>query len=79
MEASKEKSSHMQLAKPAKLQSDYKKKKSLNYEEGQVRPMCDDKKCKSTKFYKNPVCDDKKCQSTKSVNVVSWTSKLQVV
>ena len=63
------KSSYIPLAQPAKLQSDYKKKKSVNYEEVQVRPVCDDKKCQSTKFHKNPVCDDKNCQSTKCVNM----------
>ena len=40
MKPTKKKSSNMQLTKPAKLQS----------EEGQVRPMCDDKKCQSTKY-----------------------------
>ena len=28
----------------------YKKKKSVNYEEGQVRPVCDKKNCQSTMF-----------------------------
>ena len=40
----------MWIAKLANLQSDYKKKKSVNYEEGQVRPVCDDKNCQSIKF-----------------------------
>ena len=40
----------MQIAKPAILQSDYKKKKSLNSKEGQIRPVCDDKNSQSTKF-----------------------------
>ena len=40
----------MWLAKPAKLQ----------FEEGQVRPMCDDKKCQSTKLIQ--------CMITRVVN-----------
>ena len=46
------KSSHMWLAKPAILQSDYQKKKSV----------CDDKNHQSTKYAKSG-CDDKHCQS----------------
>ena len=73
MKSANKKSSYVQLAKAAKLQSDCKKKKCVNYEEGQGRPMCDVKKCQSTKFYKNPVCDDKNGQSTKCVNM--WPVK----
>ena len=46
------KSSHIQLAKPAILQSNYKK--------GQVRPVCNDKNCQSARS----ACNDKNCQST---------------
>ena len=62
----------MQLAKPAILQYDYKRKKSVcddkncqstkkhSYEKCPVRPvsLCDDKNCQSSK----PMCYDKKCQ-----------------
>ena len=52
--------------RPAKLQSDYKKKDHLNC--NQVS-MNDDKKYQSTKFYKNPVCSHKNCQDNKCVNM----------
>ena len=61
------KSSHMQLAKPAILQSDYKKKTQVKQES-----VCDDRKCQSTKPAKS-VCDDKNSQSTQFIHF--WPSK----
>ena len=55
-----EKSSHMWLAKPAILQSDYKKKNHMK----QVF-VCDDKNCQFT----NSLCNDKNCQSVKCAHM----------
>ena len=41
-----------------------------------VKPaVCDDKKCQSTKFYKNPVCPDKNCHDTMVIQPVQPANK----
>ena len=56
-------SSYMQLAKPAILESAYKKKNQMK-----KKSMCDYKNCQSTKSVKS-VHDDKNFQSTQCVHM----------
>ena len=70
VQPSMKKSGYMQLAKPAILQSDYKKKKCV----------CDDNKCQSTKAAKS-VCDDKNSPATQCIHMqpAMKSSYLQLV